>query len=115
MGAKEYRGFWWKSQKSNHCGRICRFYRGERPNGIAAVQKSDRGRDRGERSGHQSHHGARTFGRSRKQGEEFLKNAGYTSMADFRKLSTREIYEIYNCLLYTSPSPRDGLLSRMPS
>ena len=24
-------------------------------------------------------------------------------------------YEFYNCLLYTSPSPRDGLLSRMPS
>ena len=25
-------------------------------------------------------------------------------------------YQIfYNCLLYTSPSPRDGLLSRMPS
>ena len=23
--------------------------------------------------------------------------------------------EIYGCLLYTSPSPRDGLLSRMPS
>ena len=23
--------------------------------------------------------------------------------------------EIDNCLLYTSPSPRDGLLSRMPS
>ena len=23
--------------------------------------------------------------------------------------------EIYDCLLYTSPSPRDGLLSRMPS
>ena len=22
---------------------------------------------------------------------------------------------IYTCLLYTSPSPRDGLLSRMPS
>ena len=22
---------------------------------------------------------------------------------------------IYHCLLYTSPSPRDGLLSRMPS
>ena len=22
---------------------------------------------------------------------------------------------VYNCLLYTSPSPRDGLLSRMPS
>ena len=24
-------------------------------------------------------------------------------------------YQINNCLLYTSPSPRDGLLSRMPS
>ena len=23
--------------------------------------------------------------------------------------------QIYDCLLYTSPSPRDGLLSRMPS
>ena len=25
------------------------------------------------------------------------------------------IAKYYNCLLYTSPSPRDGLLSRMPS
>ena len=25
------------------------------------------------------------------------------------------LYQLYNCLLYTSPSPRDGLLSRMPS
>ena len=24
-------------------------------------------------------------------------------------------YSLYRCLLYTSPSPRDGLLSRMPS
>ena len=24
-------------------------------------------------------------------------------------------YQYSNCLLYTSPSPRDGLLSRMPS
>ena len=24
-------------------------------------------------------------------------------------------HKIYACLLYTSPSPRDGLLSRMPS
>ena len=23
--------------------------------------------------------------------------------------------QLHNCLLYTSPSPRDGLLSRMPS
>eukprot|EP01016_Furgasonia_blochmanni_P005376 TRINITY_DN12087_c0_g1_i2.p1 TRINITY_DN12087_c0_g1~~TRINITY_DN12087_c0_g1_i2.p1 ORF type:complete len:184 (+),score=62.81 TRINITY_DN12087_c0_g1_i2:64-615(+) len=27
----------------------------------------------------------------------------------------RPLEEIYGCLLYTSPSPRDGLLSRMPS
>ena len=26
-----------------------------------------------------------------------------------------EAYDILSCLLYTSPSPRDGLLSRMPS
>ena len=26
-----------------------------------------------------------------------------------------EIIRLYTCLLYTSPSPRDGLLSRMPS
>ena len=26
-----------------------------------------------------------------------------------------EIYVATDCLLYTSPSPRDGLLSRMPS
>ena len=28
---------------------------------------------------------------------------------------TAEMYSIPPCLLYTSPSPRDGLLSRMPS
>ena len=27
----------------------------------------------------------------------------------------REIYEVYACLLYTSPSPRDYAASRMPS
>ena len=26
-----------------------------------------------------------------------------------------QLIDINNCLLYTSPSPRDGLLSRMPS
>ena len=25
------------------------------------------------------------------------------------------VWSVYTCLLYTSPSPRDGLLSRMPS
>ena len=29
--------------------------------------------------------------------------------------SLKEFGNIYTCLLYTSPSPRDGLLSRMPS
>ena len=33
-----------------------------------------------------------------------------------RAASTREVFVDYSfCLLYTSPSPRDGLLSRMPS
>ena len=30
-----------------------------------------------------------------------------------REMSSAQLYE--RCLLYTSPSPRDGLLSRMPS
>ena len=44
-----------------------------------------------------------------------------TAMAD-KKLGLkhnivpeRKIVNIYNCLLYTSPSPRDATLSRMPS
>ena len=45
-------------------------------------------------------------------------------MAHFSKLNSENIVEnvvvvdnaqILDCLLYTSPSPRDGLLSRMPS
>ena len=31
-----------------------------------------------------------------------------------RKTSIAKVW-LKNCLLYTSPSPRDGLLSRMPS
>jgi len=27
----------------------------------------------------------------------------------------RSLVDVWDCLLYTSPSPRDGLLSRMPS
>ena len=30
-------------------------------------------------------------------------------------VTTRALETLQNCLLYTSPSPRDGLLSRMPS
>ena len=34
-------------------------------------------------------------------------------LEDFEELG--EIAQSLDCLLYTSPSPRDGLLSRMPS
>ena len=34
---------------------------------------------------------------------------------DSRMLGDEIMEWHYNCLLYTSPSPRDGLLSRMPS
>ena len=30
-------------------------------------------------------------------------------------LRVEQLTKQYGCLLYTSPSPRDGLLSRMPS
>ena len=35
--------------------------------------------------------------------------------ADYSQIELRLIAEISNCLLYTSPSPRDATLSRMPS
>ena len=36
--------------------------------------------------------------------------------AEMERLSGRHtVPQIWICLLYTSPSPRDGLLSRMPS
>ena len=31
------------------------------------------------------------------------------------KRAISEEFDLFICLLYTSPSPRDGLLSRMPS
>ena len=34
---------------------------------------------------------------------------------EFARLLTAKDIALYHCLLYTSPSPRDGLLSRMPS
>ena len=36
------------------------------------------------------------------------------AMTGFREF-TRRVGLLQDCLLYTSPSPRDGLLSRMPS
>ena len=44
-----------------------------------------------------------------------MKEFGYTSIMQCPKLTKIVINQGMGCLLYTSPSPRDGLLSRMPS
>ena len=45
-----------------------------------------------------------------------LSKAGVSGEGDALKKGRRAHDQIHeNCLLYTSPSPRDGLLSRMPS
>ena len=41
--------------------------------------------------------------------------ADVSAMGEALKLIVGGPAQIYACLLYTSPSPRDGLLSRMPS
>ena len=43
--------------------------------------------------------------------QEYPKRCGHTR--NRKVISTEDM--VRNCLLYTSPSPRDGLLSRMPS
>ena len=48
--------------------------------------------------------------------EEVGKNIRLIEMFGLPGLKNlNQYFKIYNCLLYTSPSPRDGLLSRMPS
>ena len=37
------------------------------------------------------------------------------AVVEVEHLQVVEVVEDQDCLLYTSPSPRDGLLSRMPS
>ena len=44
---------------------------------------------------------------------EFVDALPRTATGKLKKFELREQY--WDCLLYTSPSPRDGLLSRMPS
>ena len=48
-----------------------------------------------------------------------LEEHGINSVAYYGELDPKSRYEIYikwkTCLLYTSPSPRDATLSRMPS
>ena len=44
--------------------------------------------------------------------DNLLEYPQYTRPVDFMG---KQVPEVLFCLLYTSPSPRDGLLSRMPS
>ena len=46
---------------------------------------------------------------------DLKRRAGVSSVIRSRTLRTWGTSEARLCLLYTSPSPRDGLLSRMPS
>src|SRR5680860_960569 len=43
------------------------------------------------------------------------KTAILTTFAEIQYASVEQVEQLLACLLYTSPSPRDGLLSRMPS
>ena len=40
---------------------------------------------------------------------------GQMMQAEIKAITPEEVKQYHICLLYTSPSPRDGLLSRMPS
>ena len=39
----------------------------------------------------------------------------YLEYSNIQKFFAKKIVQFINCLLYTSPSPRDALTSRMPS
>ena len=48
--------------------------------------------------------------------EAFFERFSNQFSVDFSQVDYRDYFEMEtDCLLYTSPSPRDGLLSRMPS
>ena len=55
---------------------------------------------------------------ARSQIKQFIKNTFEEENVKYKELSVYSSptrLTLYICLLYTSPSPRDGLLSRMPS
>ena len=55
---------------------------------------------------------------AQKQNNNWIPLAAMKYIAKFLDMPYIKVYEVatfYTCLLYTSPSPRDGLLSRMPS
>ena len=49
------------------------------------------------------------------KGHEEDRHAGMQGKKIEKKEKKKEKRKVRVCLLYTSPSPRDGLLSRMPS
>ena len=61
----------------------------------------------------------RHIGPSKEDQSKMLKELNYKSLDDLIDNTVPEKIkfkgELNICLLYTSPSPRDGLLSRMPS
>ena len=52
---------------------------------------------------------------NRATGSSLIGTANVPSQLVFANNGSDIAVSIYTCLLYTSPSPRDGLLSRMPS
>ena len=57
------------------------------------------------------------FEKEREEADDLVESAQQCSEAieDVVDVSDSAVAELISCLLYTSPSPRDGLLSRMPS
>ena len=49
------------------------------------------------------------------QNSGFSRSTVYKTIKKFEQANLVYIQQSQGCLLYTSPSPRDGLLSRMPS
>ena len=58
-------------------------------------------------------HGYSVFTPTKETREDGKAKGKYVTIS--QTLNQKELIAIWACLLYTSPSPRDGLLSRMPS